>query len=76
MGSKERANPLRQWWERRRADRQRMADAVLDLHERYGPAAAIVARNSARQRGGTQHARFWRNVARRLSRRPPPAEAF
>jgi hypothetical protein len=76
MGSKERPNRLRQWWLRRRADQSRIADAVLDLHERYGPAATIVARSSARQRGGHRHARFWRNVARRLCRRPPPVEAF
>jgi hypothetical protein len=67
---------LWQWWQSRRADRRRIAEAVLDLHERYGPAAAIVARNSARQRGGDRHARFWRSVARRLHRKPPPAEAF
>jgi hypothetical protein len=76
MGSKERANPLRQWWRSRCADQRRIADAVLDLHERYGPAAAVIARSSARQRGGYQHVRFWRNVARQLRRRPPPAEAF
>jgi hypothetical protein len=53
-----------------------VVEAALDLHERYGPAAAIIAGNSARQRGGQAHRKFWRNVARQLRRHPPPAEAF
>jgi hypothetical protein len=58
------------WWQRKRAERGALALAVLDLHERYGPAAYGIARNSALRAGaGAARRRFWRRVARRLRRK-------
>ena len=57
------------WWWRRLAHRREIELAAIDMHDRYGPAGAIIARNSAR--GGTaEHRRFWRQVARRARRLP------
>jgi hypothetical protein len=60
-------NRLTLWWWRRLARRRQLAHAAGDLHERYGPAAYAIARNSA-GRGGAGERRFWRGVARRLRR--------
>ncbi len=76
MGDAGLSHLLKRWRRARQVARCRVVDAALDLHERYGPAAAIIAGNSARQRGGREHRKFWRNVARELSRHPPRAEAF
>jgi hypothetical protein len=38
----------------------------MDMRERYGAAAYGIAQNSARARGGPEHRRFWRRVARQL----------
>jgi hypothetical protein len=69
-------NRLTLWWWRRLARRRQLAHAAGDLHERYGPAAYAIARNSAR-RGGATERRFWRGVTRRLRRGQwPAARAF
>jgi hypothetical protein len=56
------------WWIRRFEYRQQIELAVIDMNDRYGAAAYGIARNSARARGGAEHRRFWRLVARRLRR--------
>ena len=58
---------LARWSRRRRAYRARLAHAAWDLHERYGPAAYGIARNSARRVAGFER-RFWNKVAGRLRR--------
>lgn len=58
-------NWLKLWWWRRLAHRREIELAVLDMRDRYGAAAAGIARNCAR-RGGTEQRRFWRRVASRL----------
>jgi hypothetical protein len=58
----------RQWWWRWQAHRQQVSLAVLDLRDRYGDAALMIARNSARARGGPEHKRFWLRVERQLRR--------
>jgi len=66
-GDAPRPHGLAPWWQRKRAERRALALAVLDLHERYGPAAYGIARNSAlRAAAGAARRRFWRRVARRL----------
>ena len=65
-GDKQRPSSLALWWGRRFEYRQQIALAVIDMHDRYGAAAYGIARNSARARGGPEHRRFWRRVARRL----------
>jgi hypothetical protein len=60
---------LEQWLRRRRAYRARIAYAEWDLNERYGPAAAAIARSSARQAIGRDARRFWDRVAIRLQSR-------
>jgi hypothetical protein len=60
-------NVLVLWWWRRLAHRRQIELAAIDMHDRYGAAAAIIARNSAL--GGTaEYRRFWRQVARKLRR--------
>jgi hypothetical protein len=50
------------------AHRRQIKRSAIDLHERYGPAAYRLARNSARAGGGASYRRHWRAVARRLRR--------
>jgi hypothetical protein len=60
---------LARWWEQRTAERRAIALTVLDMRERYGPAAYGIARNSAlRGGGGAPYRRFWQAVAARLRR--------
>ena len=61
--------PLAQWLRRRRVYRRRLARAVWELEERYGPAAFGIALASARAPVGADGRRFWRRVARRLRAR-------
>jgi hypothetical protein len=69
-GDAPRPNGLALWWQRKRAERRAIALAALDMHERYGPAAYGIARNSALRAGaGAAHRRFWRRVARRIRRK-------
>jgi hypothetical protein len=56
-------------WARFIARRRLIEHSALDLHERYGPAAYGLARNSARAGGGAAYRRHWRAVARWLRRR-------
>jgi hypothetical protein len=63
-------HPLQRWRRRRDAERRALADAATDLCERFGPAAYGIAFCSSRQRGGSEHRRFWDKVARRLQRMP------
>ena len=62
-------NWFKLWWWRRLAHRREIELAVLDMRDRYGAAAAGIARNCAR-RGGAEQRQFWRQVARRLGRAP------
>jgi hypothetical protein len=55
-------------WARFIAHRRQIKRSAIDLHERYGPAAYRLARNSARAGGGASYRRHWRAVARRLRR--------
>ena len=66
MGNSQRASWLALWLGRRCEHRRRIDVAVIDMRERYGAAAYGIARNSARARGGREHRRFWRRVARQL----------
>jgi hypothetical protein len=59
---------LKLWWQHWRLTRERVRHEAEALHQQYGPAAAIIARNSARQPVGFESRRFWRRVARELSR--------
>jgi hypothetical protein len=59
---------LARWWRRRGAVRRQIDHAVWDLRERYGEAAYLIARSSARQPVGTQRREFWRKVAAELER--------
>jgi hypothetical protein len=68
-------NWLKLWWWRRLAHRREIELAVLDMRDRYGAAAAGIARNCAR-RGGTEQRRFWRRVARRLGHAPASLRRF
>jgi hypothetical protein len=61
-------NWLALWWGRRFEYRQQIELAVTDMHDQYGAAAYGIARNSACARGGAEHRRFWKLVARRLRR--------
>jgi hypothetical protein len=56
------------WWERKTAERRAIALTVLDMRERYGPAAYVIARNSALRGGGAPHRQFWQAVAAGLRR--------
>ena len=56
------------WWRRRRANLRNIDHAVWDLRERYGEAAAGIARASARAPSGFRRRRFWRKVALKLNR--------
>ena len=64
----------RRWLRRRRVLRTQLAYEVWNLRERYGPAAGIIARSSARQVGGSQRRRFWLAVAAELRRESVPAQ--
>lgn len=67
VGDARRPSWLMLWWWRRAAHRREIELAAVDLHERYGPAAYVIARNTAH--GGTaEYRRFWRQVARQLKR--------
>lgn len=66
MGDSQRPGWLALWWGRRFEYRRQVDVAVTDMRERYGAAAYGIARNSARARGGPDHRRFWRRVARQL----------
>jgi hypothetical protein len=65
-GDSQRPSWLMLWRCRRFAYRRQIDVAVMDMRERYGAAAYGIARNSARARGGPEHRRFWRRVARQL----------
>lgn len=67
MGIARRPGMLVLWWWRRLARLRQIEDAGLDLHDRFGPAAYGLARNTAR-RGRRNERRFWRRVARRARR--------
>jgi hypothetical protein len=66
MGDSQRPSWLMLWRGRRFEFRRQVDVAVIDMRERYGAAAYGIARNSARARGGLEHRRFWRRVARQL----------
>ena len=66
------ANVLARWWRRRRERRRALAFTVWDLRERYGGAAAAIARSTAMRTTGFERRRFWRKVAGSLARRGPP----
>ncbi len=59
---------LARWWRRGRANRRNIDHAVWDLRERYGDAAAGIARASAQAPSGFMRRRFWRKVAVKLQR--------
>lgn len=59
---------LARWWRRRRANLRNIDHAVWDLRERYGDAAAAIARASAQAPSGYWRRRFWRKVAVKLKR--------
>jgi hypothetical protein len=65
-GDSQRPSWLALWRGRRFAYRCQVDVAVMDMRERYGAAAYGIARNSARARGGPEHRRFWRRVARQF----------
>jgi hypothetical protein len=62
---RETPNALMLWWWRRLAYRRQIVATALDLHDRYGGAARLIARNTAR-RGTHDERRYWRKVARKL----------
>jgi len=62
--------PLQGWLHRRAAEHRALDDAETDLRERFGAAAHGIAFCSSRQRGGSDHRRFWHKVASRLRRKP------
>jgi len=66
VGDTQRPSWLALWQGRRCQYRRQIDVAVIDMRERYGAAAYGIARNSARARGGREHRRFWRRVARQL----------
>jgi hypothetical protein len=65
-GESQRSSWMALWRGRRFEYRRRIDVAVIDMRERYGAAAYGIARNSAHARGGPEHRRFWRRVARQL----------
>jgi hypothetical protein len=69
------ADLLARWW-RRRARRRALAFTVWDLRERYGGAAAAIARSTAIQAVGFEQRRFWRKVAATLARRDPSPNRY
>ena len=70
------ASLFARWRRRRRARRQALAFTVWDLRERYGGAAAAIARSTAQRTVGSGRRRFWRKVAATLKRRVPSPNRY